>query len=232
MQGSPGLNLKPDPAKAAPLEWPRAEDEFTRTRNLLEEARSDLQRTRLRIDEQQVEHESNLQRTRILSIVLCILVVILAGAFWFAYPAFRDQKKTAMDALGLQTTAKKLNERMNATEGNLNKMSSGLPGLGNRLSQLEATTKTNLQADRDYAQTTARQVGDGISARVNQSIQAIQSRLSGLESNQKESSERVNQLQEQIAGLQRELTTMREEASAATARIKELNEAQQSSTRV
>jgi hypothetical protein len=52
-----------------------------------------------------------------------------------------------------------------------------------------------------------------------------------LESNQKESSEHVNQLQEQIAGLQKELATMREESSAANARIKELNEAQQSSTR-
>jgi hypothetical protein len=38
-----------------------------------------------------------------------------------------------------------------------------------------------------------------------------------LESNQRESSERVNQLQEQISGLQRELAVMREQASAASA---------------
>jgi len=64
-------------------------------------------------------------------------------------------------------------------------------------------------------------------------ILVFQSRLSGLESTQSESSERVNQLQEQVAGLQREIAAIHDvkKESAATGKIKELNDAQQTRSR-
>jgi cell division protein FtsB len=64
-------------------------------------------------------------------------------------------------------------------------------------------------------------------------ILVFQSRVSGLESSQRESSERMNQLQEQVPGLQREIAAIRDakKGSAATGKINELNNAQQVSSR-
>jgi cell division protein FtsB len=59
----------------------------------------------------------------------------------------------------------------------------------------------------------------------------FQSRVSGLESTQRESSERVNQLQEQVTGLQREIAAIREEGSAARGKTKGLNDAEQTRSR-
>jgi cell division protein FtsB len=230
MQGPQSLNLGPTPGRVNPPP-PKTEGDSTATQELLDETRSYINRTWTRMDEQQQEHESHLRRTKVLSIIVIVVVVLFAAGVWFTYPALRDQRKAVAGTLGLQSVANKLGERMGSAEAKLSKMTAGLPALADRMAQLESNMKTNLQTARTQAQTAANQVGQRIRDDVNQSIRAIQSRMSGLESNQKESSEHVNQLQEQIAGLQKELATMREEASAANARIKELNVAQQSSSR-
>jgi predicted nucleic acid-binding Zn-ribbon protein len=85
-------------------------------------------------------------------------------------------------------------------------MKSDLPALSDRVDKMQANMKTNLQAARNQ---------------MNRSLQAIQSRLSGLESNQKESGERVNQLEEQVSGLQREIAAMRDQAASAAEKSKE-----------
>ena len=226
MQTSQTLNLGPAPGKVDPK--PPTEGDSKRTQELLDETRSYINRTWTRMDRQQEEHEAHLRRTKILSIILIVLIGLFATAAWFSYPAFNGQKKAVADMSGLQTVANKLGERVGSVE---KKMTAGLPALTDRMSQLETSVKTNLDQARNQAQAAATQVGQRIRDDVNQSIRAIQSRLSGLESNQKESSERVNQLQDQVAGLQKELATMREEASASSARIKELTDAQQSSSR-
>jgi cell division protein FtsB len=220
------LNLGPAPGKVDPK--PKTEGDSTRAQELLEETRSYINRTWTRMDRQQEEHEAHLRRTKILSIILILLVGLFATAVWFSYPAFQGQKKAVADTLGLQSMANALGERVGSVE---KKMTAGLPALTDRMSQLETSMKTNLEAARNQAQSAATQVGQRIRDDVNQSIRAIQSRLSGVESNQKESIERVNQLQDQVAGLQKELSTMREEASAANGRIKEITDAQQSSSR-
>jgi flagellar basal body-associated protein FliL len=65
----------------------------------------------------------------------------------------------------------------------------------------------------------------------NQSSGLTQSRVPELESKQRESNERLTQLQEQVAALQREIAVIREEASAATGKTKEPNDTKQTSGR-
>jgi cell division protein FtsB len=223
MQTAP-LNLGSSPGRTDP---PPPRREGGSTQDLLEETRSYINRTWTRMDKQQEEHESHMRRTKILSFIIGVLVMLFATAAWFSYPAFRDQKKAVADTVGLQSATNTLGGRVGFVEGSLKKITSGLPALSDRMSQLEASMKTNLQQARTQAQAAANRVRDDVT----QSIRAVQSRLAGVESNQKESSERVNQLQDQIAGLQKELATVREEASASNARLKDLTDAQQSSTR-
>ena len=203
------------------------EEDFRSTADLMAETRADLRRTREEIDLQRDEYDWHERRTRILFGVVVVLIALLAVAVWFVYPIWTGQKKAVADTLGLQTVTNTLGERMNSAEGSLGKVTKSFPALSERMRQLES----NLQTARDQAQAAATQVGQRIRADLNQSIKAIQSRVSGLESNQRESSERVTQLQEQVAGLQREIAAMRQEASAATTKINDLNDAQQTSTR-
>ena len=172
---------------------------------------------------QRDEYDRYEWRTKVLSGILVVLIVLLAVAVWFIYPIWRDQQKAVADILGLQTVTNSLGGRMGSVETNMGKMTAVFPALAQRMNQLES----NLKTARDQAQAAATQVGQ----RLRQDLKSIQSRIFSLESNQRESSERVIQLQQQVADLQREIATMREEASAATGKIKELNDAQQTSTR-
>lgn len=201
-------------------------DDSSQISDLLEQTRSDVRRIRTQLEHQEDDQDAHARRTKILSIVLVVLVLILAGAFWFAYPTLRDQQKATLEMFGLQNVANALGERMQSVEAKLEKSSAGLPALSARMDQLGASMKSTLQTAGSQAQAAATQVGQKIRVDFTQSIQAIQSRVAGLESNQHESSERVSQLQEQLAGLKQELASVREESTAATARLKELQDEQ------
>jgi chromosome segregation ATPase len=221
------LNLGPGMSDKVREEKPlHPVDDSSQLSDLLEQTRSDVRRIRTQIEHQEDDQEAHARRTKILSIVLMVLVLILVGAFWFAYPTLRDQQKATLEMLGLQNVANALGERMQSVESKLEKTSAGLPALSARMDQLGASMKSTLQTARSQAQTAATQVGQKIRADLTQSIQAVQSRMAGLESNQHESSERVNQLQEQIAGLKQELASVREESTAASARLRELQDDQ------
>src|SRR5438067_163561 len=223
------LNLGPPPDNAAPAATPPVEGEFTQMDELMDQTRTDLRRTRMQVDRQQEIQESHGRLTKTMAIVLGVLIVLFAAAAWSAYPTLRDQRKAVAEMLGLQGVTTALGEHVNSVEANLKKTSAGLPALTQRMDQLQASMKTNLQTARNQAQAAAAQVGQRIREEVNQSIQMIQSRVAGLESNQHEASERVNQLQEQVAGLQREIASMREESTAAGEKIKQLHDEQQAS---
>jgi chromosome segregation ATPase len=227
MQSGQILNLEPELSRKVEDHTPGLGDELTQTQELLEDARSEIRRTQTELHRQQDEQESQEKRTKILSIILGLLIVCFAGAVWWMYPTLRDQKRVFADMFAVQTVTNTLGERMNSVEVNLSKAVSGLPALSNRMDQLQASMKTNLQIVRNQAQAAATQAGQRIREDVNRSMQVIQSRLVALESNQKEASEHVNQLQAEVAGLRRELVAVRQDNSAATERIKELNDAQQ-----
>ncbi len=225
------LNLGPIPTRE-PEPKPASANEFSPATADLYETQSDMRRLRTRIEQQENEREAHQRRIKALSIVLAVLIVCLAASAWFAYPTWKEEKTAIAGMVGLQNVASTLGERMNAAEANLNKMTGGLPALSARMDQLQSGMKANLQIARSQAQTIANQVGQRIREDVNQSLERIQSRLSGVESNQKEAAEHVNQLQEQVAGLQRELAAVRQQTSAATEKIQQqLDDAQQTSNR-
>jgi len=232
MQTAQPLNLGPVPPANAE-EKPRVENDVSRTREMMEHTRSDVRQMRMQMERQEDEHESHRRLTKIIACILGGLIVLFAAAVWFAYPTLRDQRKITADTWGLQNAVSKLGERMNSMQARLTSVSAGLPALTaltDRMDKFEATTRANLQMASNQAQATATQLGQRIRAEVSQSMQVIQSRLAGVESNQKEASQHVAELEEQVAGLKRELAGMREEAQASTEKIKQLTEAQQTSS--
>jgi chromosome segregation ATPase len=223
------LNLGTSPSNNP--EFPPVVDEFTPTTELIEKTQSDLQRMRARIDQQQNAWAAHERRTKVLSVLLGVLIVFLAAAAWTTFPLWKEHKTALIAMPVLQNLSNALGGRMSSVEANINKMNSSLPALTARMDQLQANARANLQTARNQAQIIANQVGQRIRDDVTQGLERVQSRLSGVESNQKEAGERVTQLQEQVAGMQRELAAMRDNASTASGKIKELSDAQQSSSR-
>ncbi len=219
------LNLE-----SAPLETPEPESkpvvaEFTQARHMIEEARSDVQRLRRQVERQADEQDAYEKRIRMLFISVAALIILFAGIVWFGYPTLANGKKTIADVSSLQNISNALTEQLNSFESNLKKMSADFPALSGRVDQLQASMKTNLQVARNQAQAVAVQAGKRLREDMDQSLHAIQSRLSGLESNQKESTERVLRLQEQVTGMQQEVARMREQNSAASKNTEENTEA-------
>src|SRR5215475_4077475 len=172
----------------------------------------EVSRLKRQVERQEDEHQDHQRRTKILSVVLGGLIVTLVGILCAIYPTLRDEKKGLIQLFTLQNITNTLTERTVAVEGSLNKMKSDLPALSNRVDKVQANMKANLQAARNQ---------------MNRTLHVIESRVSGLESNQRESSERVNQLQEQVSGLQREITVLREQASAAATEKRQEEQSQE-----
>jgi chromosome segregation ATPase len=225
MQGAHILNLGQE-APRNNTEPPRVEDELTETRDLIEQTQTDVRRTRVLLEQQQQEHESHQRRTKILTVVLAVLIAVLAVTWLLVYPTVRDRDESIAQMLGLRKATSALGERMESVEGGLNSVTTGLPVLIKNMNTLQDDMKSGLAA----AQNQATQIGHRIQQDVNRTMQSVQSRIAGVESNQREAAERVNQLQGQVAGLQRELTAIRAEAVSSSETIKALREAQQTST--
>src|SRR5262249_24185092 len=144
-------------------------------------------------------------------------------------PTLKTQTDALNEVASMRTAAGGLGTRLSAVEGSVRGMMDRLPLVATRLDQLQTTMKANLQTAQTQAQAAAAQMGQRIRQEVNPSLRTMQSQITGLQSNQKESTERVVQLQEQVAGLSRELDSMRDANAAAAERIKQLSEAQPSS---
>ncbi len=226
MQNAQVLNLGPNSQQRdGEPEAQRVEDKFHQDA-LIEQTRSDVRRMRLLVDQQHEEHQ---RRTKILSVILGILIVALAAAVWFSYPALRNQKLAVADMVGLKDVASGLGNRLNAVEGQL---TASLPAITDQMDGLKEDMKTNMRTARTQAQSIANQVGQRVRDDVNRSLQAVQARLSGLESNQRESSVHVAQLEAQIARLNGEILSLRQESTASSEGLKQqLRESQQTSSR-
>jgi chromosome segregation ATPase len=192
-----------------------SDEEVKQMKERAEQASSDVRRMQMRMEQQEAENARHAQKTKILSIGLCVFIVILVGCLWLALTTQSSQSKTATEMPGLQNATNSLGDRVQSLEA---KTAANLPALSTRLDQFGAGMMSALQS----TQAAATQASQRVRADLTKSIQAIQSRVAGLESNQHEASGRVSQLESQIAGLKRDLATMHEEAAAAAGKISQL----------
>ena len=227
MQTLPILNLDPTPDGRINPDTAPPDRDIDKMAGLIDHARSDIRRTQLQLEQQLDQQEAYEKRIRILTISLAVLVMLFGAAFWFAYPALSDHKKTVGDMLRLQSFAAAVAPRVNSLESKLDKT---VLQMTNRMDLMESSTKSNLEAVRTQAQAAATQAGQRIRNDVNRGLQAIQSRVTAVESNQREAAERVAQLQTEVTDLKRQIASAREESSATGERIKQLQEQQQAST--
>jgi chromosome segregation ATPase len=229
MHNSQILNLNPNPqseGRPEQIAEPESDNRLNQVADSIEQARNDVRRLRLQLDRQENSQEDHVRRTKSLMMFLAVLLLILAVASWWAYPILASQQGAAVEMFGLKDVAASLKSHVAVLEARLDKTAEAFPGLTSRMDQLQAGLKSTLQNARTQAQAAATQVGEHIRRDFNQSMQAVQARVAGLESNQHEASQRVDELQKEIAGLKQELATIREASTAAASRLSELQDEQ------
>lgn len=208
------------PESANPNGSHAPDEEVKQMGERIDQTRSDVQRMRVQMERQENENERHAQKTKILSIVLSVFIVILMVCLWLALTTQNSQSKTALEMPGLQNTTDSLGKRVQSLEA---KTTASIPALSTQMNQIGATMMSALQS----TQVAATQASQRVRADLTKSIQAIQSRVASLESNQHEASGHVSQLESQIAGLKRELAEMHEEATTAAGEISQLRAEQQ-----
>jgi septal ring factor EnvC (AmiA/AmiB activator) len=229
MQNGQVLNLG-IPSSERSESVPHTASEMTEMGGAIEQTRNDVRRTRLLLDQQFEEQQAHMRRTKVLSIVLGVLAFCLIGALWLAYLTVKRQARSTGEILALKNLTSAIGERMNAAESQLNSWKASVPQLTARMNQLQESVKSDLQSARAQTQTAITQAGQKIHQDVSQSLQSMQSRIAGVESNQREAHDTVAQLQQEVAGLRRELASVEQEATAAGARLKELQDGYQSTS--
>jgi DNA repair ATPase RecN len=145
------------------------------------------------------------RRTTILSFVVAILFVLLVAASWFAYPILRDERKAEAELGNLRNVQNTLGERV---------------ALESRVDDLQST----INDAQSEAEAAAAELARRTRQDLGKDIGAVESRLSGVESNQRESIEVVNQLRDEIAGLKAQIAQMREESSVSSEKIRQVQD--------
>jgi septal ring factor EnvC (AmiA/AmiB activator) len=124
----------------------------------------------------------------------------------------------------LQSTLDSVNSRLISTEQQVSASANDRVGFPDRMSKIEESVGSNLKTVRNEARSMAQQ----IKYETGQSLQALQNRVTGVESIQREHSEEVARVRTELAGVRQELASVREDNIRQTNQISQLEQAHQS----
>jgi predicted nucleic acid-binding Zn-ribbon protein len=202
-------------------------DEIEQMRESIELARSDIRRTKKDIEQYQGEHESHVRRTWALWVIVILLVVGAAGFWWYESRLLEGHQALLGNMPVLQSTLNNVNTRVMATEHEISDWAKDRAGFSDRISKLEESVGSNLKTVRNEA----RLMGQQIKNETAKSVQALQNRVTGVESIQREHSEEVARLRNELTGVRQELASVREENVRQANEISSKIEQVQQSTR-
>ena len=181
--------------------------ELARVRESVELARSDIRRTKHDVQQYQDEHESHVRRTRILWVLVILLVAGIAGLSWYGPTLLKEHQGLLGKMPMLQSTLDDIAARATATEHQISEWAKDRAGFSDRMSKIEESVSSNLKTTRNET----RLMGQQIKSETGQGVQALQNRVTGVESIEREHIEEVARLRNELAGVRQELAGVREE---------------------
>jgi len=220
------LNRQPPSESTGQEAPPRDEGQMAWRDESLEHIQSDVRRTRLQVERHLNEYQSHVRRTKALWMIAILLAMTLLGLSWLGYPYLQEHRAMLGQLPTLQNVLKGLGERVNSAEERLGAQATEETNLTKRMAKFEQSVSSNFRSARNQAQTFATQAGLRIRDEMNQSLRAIQNRLTGVESTQRESAEHVAKLEDELANLRGEMANMRERTAQQVSAAQQLNAAQ------
>jgi hypothetical protein len=198
--------------------------EIAQMRESVELARSDIRRTKNEIEEYHGAHESHVRRTRALWVLVILLLAGVAGFSWNASPLLREHRGLLGRMPVLQSALDNVSARVDSTGQQVGAWANDRSGFSDQMSKIEQKVGSNLKTLRNEARLMAQQ----IKYETTQSLQALQNRVAGVESIQREHSEEVASLRNELVGVRQELANVKEENIRQASHISQVEQAHQS----
>jgi chromosome segregation ATPase len=151
--------------------------------------------------------------------IVVALVVSLVGISWFGYPYLKEHRALLGELPMLQNGLQAVGYRVNAAEEKLDVRATEGTGLKNRLGELQQSVSSNLRSVRSQTQLFTTQMGQRLKADLAQSLQAMQNRLTSVESTQGESAEHLAEVDKNLTNLRQEMATLREQTAEQAAQL-------------
>ncbi len=200
-------------------------------RESVEMVRSDIRRTKTDMTRFQDEHQSHVRRTTALCVIVILLIGGLAGMLWYASPMVKQHQGLLSQMPLMRSAFDTVSGRIAATEEKIGSWADDRSGFVDRMSKIENTVGSNLKTVRNEARLWAQQ----ITADVGQKLQALENRITGVESIQREHAQETAQLRQEstrlqgeLEGVRKELAGLREENAENAQQIQQVTQAQQS----
>lgn len=197
--------------------------EIAQIRESVELTKSDVRRTRNDVTEYQVAQESHVRRTRALWVIVILLAVSAAGLSWYGPSLLREHEGLLGKMPALQSTLDHVNNQVTGTEQQISAWTKDRAGFSDRISGIEKSLGSNLKTVRNEARLMAQQM----KYETGQHLQALQNRVSGVESIQRENSQEVARLRDELSGVRQELASVREENQRHASQISQIEQAHQ-----
>ena len=169
--------------------------------------------------------EPSERRTGIIPAIAVLLIVgVIAIAWWVGFPQMTKHDSPPSPVSTATAAPDPLDARLSSAEEKLNGWTKEWPGLTDRMTQIEKSLGSNIRRARSEATALV----EGVKREMGQSLAAIQSRLSGVESIQHETHDEIAQLQNDLAAARRDLEAIRQTTAQQTSQVRQLEQAQQS----
>jgi prefoldin subunit 5 len=155
------------------------------------------------------QHEqAQMRRTRLLWAVAILLVASVIGIAWIGTTLTTDHDGSQNRLPGTQ--AESFVVRLKSTEEKLNALSRDRMSLTERIAQVEKSANSNVRRARGEAGALI----EGVKRDMARNFEAVQSRLSGIESTQLEKHDEIARLREELADLRQDLAAIRQASDA------------------
>jgi DNA repair exonuclease SbcCD ATPase subunit len=143
-----------------------------------------------------------------------VLLFAMAGAGAYLYLDLRNNNVTLSQVPELLQSIPTLGGRMDASEAKLRNLAANWSGLTNHLAELDRKVDSKLQATRNMTRVMVGQAEGRLQAELDQQGQVVNARLNNVESMQSQDRAQLaqlnDQLRDQVASLQEQLTAAQE----------------------
>jgi hypothetical protein len=166
----------------------------------------------------------NARRTGIVWTVAVLAVASVIAVAWVGFPFVTKHDGLPKPLPAAQAQPDRLGVRLSSAEEKLEAWPKERAGLMDRMSQIEKSLSAGIRR----ARTEALALVEGVKRDMGQSLSTIQTRLAGVESTQVETHDEMARLQNELATVQRDLEAVREINALQASKVRQIEEAQQS----
>lgn len=166
---------------------------------------------------------SNGSRGIVLWAAAVLVIASVIGIAWWGYPLMTKHDGLSKPLTG-QAAADPLGDRLSAVEQKWNSWAKEKAGMMDLIAEVQKSMSSNVRRARSEATALV----EGVKRDVAQSLGAIQSRLTGVESAQNETRETIASLQSDLASARRDLDAVREMNTELAGQLRQNEQVQQS----